>query len=35
MRLEYLPRIGGDDRTVEWESALNAAGAYDEFHGRT
>ena len=30
IRLEYLPRSDGD-RTVEWESALNAAGAYDGF----
>jgi uncharacterized alpha-E superfamily protein len=30
LRLEYLPRSEGD-RTGEWESALNAAGAYDGF----
>ena len=32
LRLEYLPRGGVDDPAVEWESALNAAGAYDELH---
>ena len=31
LRLEYLPRSGVDDPAAEWESALNAAGAYDEF----
>ena len=31
LRLEYLPRGGVDDPDVEWESALNAAGAYDDF----
>ena len=30
LRLEYLPKSDGD-RTIEWESALNAAGAYDGF----
>jgi uncharacterized alpha-E superfamily protein len=30
LRLEYLPKSEGD-RTIEWESALNAAGAYDSF----
>jgi uncharacterized alpha-E superfamily protein len=35
LRLEYLPKSEGD-KTAEWESALNAAGAYDgyiEAHG--
>ena len=31
LRLEYLPRSGVDDPAAEWESALNAAGDYDEF----
>ena len=31
LRLEYLPRHGVDDPNVEWEGALNAAGAYDGF----
>ena len=31
LRLEYLPRTGVDDPNVEWESALNAAGAYDSY----
>ncbi len=37
LRLEYLPRTGVDDPAVEWEGALNAAGAYDSYleaHGR-
>lgn len=31
LRLEYLPRTGVDDPNVEWESALNAAGAYESY----
>ena len=31
LRLEYLPRSGVDDRSAEWESALNAAGAFDSY----
>jgi uncharacterized alpha-E superfamily protein len=31
LRLEYLPRSGVDDPNVEWESALNAAGAYETY----
>ena len=31
LRLEYLPRSGVDDPAIEWESALNAAGAFEEF----
>ena len=34
LRLEYLPRSGVDDPDVEWEGALNAAGAYDGVHRR-
>lgn len=31
LRLEYLPRPGVDDPAIEWEGALNAAGAYDPY----
>jgi len=31
LRLEYLPRSGIDDRSAEWESALNAAGAFESY----
>ena len=31
LRLEYLPRHGVDDTNVEWESALNAAGAFETY----
>src|SRR6516165_3759184 len=30
LRLEYLPKSEGE-KTGEWESALNAAGAYDSY----
>ena len=32
LRLEYLPRSGVEEPAVEWEGALNAAGAYEAYH---
>ena len=31
LRLEYLPRSGVEDPSVEWEGALNAVGAYEAY----
>jgi uncharacterized alpha-E superfamily protein len=31
LRLEYLPRSGVEDPSIEWEGALNAVGAYEAY----